>query len=63
MRITTLVKMNHAQNALLDDFQNIMVEDSLDDKTIRVIIDTFTLQRVVLTVNETGVIEHVELEG
>jgi hypothetical protein len=59
MKITTYVKLNHAHESLLDDFQNIEVKKSKTD--IIATIKTFTGQKVVLTVNECGIINNIEL--
>jgi hypothetical protein len=61
MKVTIYdMKLNHAQNALVDSFENVEVTMGIKPYII-VKVKTFALQTIQLTVNQNGIIEHVEL--
>jgi hypothetical protein len=61
MKIYTTVELNHAQDALLDCFQNLKIEQSSNPENIVITIATFYLQKIRITVNKGGIIENVKL--
>ena len=61
MKITTYIELTPAQEHTLEDFQNITVRTVLSKPEVVATFETFQDQQVKITIDESGVINHVEL--
>ncbi len=60
MKITTYVPLTRGQDALLDDFNKIEVRP-INKTTAIATVKTFLQQKIEITINSEGIVEHVEI--
>jgi len=61
MRIVSYVPLTPAQVRLFDDLEHVEVRTALIAPDVVATIKTFQAQQIKLTVDESGVIKHLEL--
>lgn len=61
MRIVSYVSLTPAQVRLFDDLEHVEVRTALISPDVIATIKTFQDQRIQLTIDESGVIKHLEL--